>query len=131
VGLSVTAHPMQLSADIEMFRRALSNLLVNAVRHTPQGGHIWIEVKDQGTTMSIIVANSGSVIPADQLERIFDRFYRIDPSRQVSDATMGHSGLGLAIVRTVMDLHQGDVHAESDMQSTRFILKFPHHQDGL
>ena len=131
VALSVTARPGQLSADIEMFRRALSNLLVNAVRHTPQGGRIWIEVKDQASAISITVANSGSVIPADQLERIFDRFYRIDPSRHVSDAALGHSGLGLAIVRTVMDLHRGHVHAESDAQSTRFVLTFPYSQDHV
>jgi len=166
VALKVSAHRMALSADVELFRRALSNLLVNAIRHTPQGGHIVIDVqrkafaalpldlsiaphalklRDCEHVIVITVANTGSFIPQDQLERIFDRFYRIDPSRQVSDAALGHSGLGLAIVRTVMDLHGGGVYAQSDVgsgaeshapsdaksdyktetQNTRFVLVFP------
>jgi len=73
----------------------------------------------------VIVANQGTPIPPELLERIFDRFYRVDPSRKREANSAGSSGLGLAIVRTIMELHGGRVHAESDAESTRFILTFP------
>jgi two-component system heavy metal sensor histidine kinase CusS len=81
-------------------------------------------------TVRITVSNQGQPIPAGHLERIFDRFYRVDPSRSalpssgLSQGSTGSTGLGLAIVHTIMDLHGGSVHAESDARSTRFVLTF-------
>jgi two-component system heavy metal sensor histidine kinase CusS len=117
-----------LKADLELFRRALGNLLANALRYTPRGGLIMVDARQDGDTLRIVVANEGIPIDPIHLERIFDRFYRGDPSRSsAGDATGAgaSAGLGLAIVRTVMELHGGTVSAASDETGTRFILVFP------
>ncbi|MFM0740435.1 heavy metal sensor histidine kinase [Paraburkholderia xenovorans] len=119
-----------LTADLELFRRAVSNLLANAIRYTSRGGEISLDAGASGDEVRVTVSNEGQPIAAEHLERIFDRFYRIDPSRSalpsagLSQGSTGSTGLGLAIVRTIMDLHGGAVRAESDAQSTRFILTF-------
>jgi two-component system heavy metal sensor histidine kinase CusS len=120
----------RLTADLELFRRALGNLLANAIRYTPPGGEIALDVSESPEAVRVSVANQGTPIAAEHLERIFDRFYRVDPSRtslpaaDASQASTGSTGLGLAIVRTIMELHGGTVHAESDARSTRFVLTF-------
>lgn len=122
----------QLTADLELFRRAVSNLLANAIRYTPRGGEIVLDAHATSKDVRITVSNEGPPIAPEHLERIFDRFYRVDPSRSAlpssgsSQGSTGSTGLGLAIVRTIMDLHGGMVHAESDAASTRFILTFRH-----
>jgi two-component system heavy metal sensor histidine kinase CusS len=119
-----------LTADLELFRRAVSNLLANAIRYTPRGGEIVLDASASADAVRVSVENQGQPIAAEHLERIFDRFYRIDPSRSslpssgLSQGSTGSTGLGLAIVRTIMELHGGSVHAESDARSTRFILAF-------
>ncbi|RDK03256.1 heavy metal sensor histidine kinase [Paraburkholderia lacunae] len=129
VSLRVTG-AARLTADLELFRRAVSNLLANAIRYTPQGGEIVLDAAGSGGEVRVTVSNQGQPIAREHLERIFDRFYRIDPSRSslpssgLSQGSTGSTGLGLAIVRTIMELHGGSVHAESDARSTRFILTF-------
>lgn len=123
-----------LTADLELFRRAVSNLLANAIRYTPRDGEIALQAVESGDDVRVTVANQGQPIAAEHLERIFDRFYRVDPSRSalpsagLSTGSTGSTGLGLAIVRTIMELHGGSVSAESDAQGTRFILTFPQRQ---
>lgn len=124
VRLRISGHA-HLRADPELFRRAVNNLLANALRYTPRGGEITLAADESLDAVRVTVANQGAPIPAEFLERVFDRFYRVDPSRKLETATGGSTGLGLAIVRTVMDLHGGRAHAESDATSTRFILTFP------
>ncbi|SDR30220.1 two-component system, OmpR family, heavy metal sensor histidine kinase CusS [Paraburkholderia fungorum] len=119
-----------LTADLELFRRAVSNLLANAIRYTPPGGAIGLDVEPSPDAVRVTVSNEGQPIAEADLERIFDRFYRVDPSRSalpsagLSQGSAGSTGLGLAIVRTIMELHGGSVHAESDARSTRFVLTF-------
>jgi two-component system heavy metal sensor histidine kinase CusS len=119
-----------LRADLELFRRAVSNLLANAIRYTPPGGEIVLDANASFDAVRVTVSNEGQPIAADNLERIFDRFYRVDPSRStlpssaLSQGSIGSTGLGLAIVRSIMELHGGSVHAESDARSTRFVLTF-------
>jgi two-component system heavy metal sensor histidine kinase CusS len=113
-----------LRADVELFRRAVSNLLANAVRHTPREGAIRLAAHADSAGVRVTVENEGEPIDPLLLERIFDRFYRGDPSRAGGPAS-GSSGLGLAIVRSIMELHGGRVHAESDARNTRFVLSFP------
>jgi two-component system heavy metal sensor histidine kinase CusS len=105
-----------------LLRRALANLLANAVRHAdPHSVIALTSVHDQeGVTLT--VENRGEPIPAEQLERIFDRFYRIDASRRDSAEA---SGLGLSIVRSIMTLHRGRCAAECAAGFTRFSLFFP------
>ncbi|HEY0207969.1 heavy metal sensor histidine kinase [Acerihabitans sp.] len=109
-------------ADPELLRRALANLLANAVHYADTGTAIVLraEQRPEGTTIS--VENAGPDIAPHHLERLFDRFYRADASR-AGDA--GASGLGLSIVRSIMVLHQGRWHAQSGKRRTRFSLFFP------
>jgi two-component system heavy metal sensor histidine kinase CusS len=109
-------------ADAGLFSRAVANLLANALRYAEPGSTVRIlgEHAPQGTC--VIVENSGEPIPAADLPRLFDRFWRADSSRQASSAG---SGLGLSIVSSIMRLHQGRCVAESHAGVTRFSLFFP------
>ena len=97
-------------ADPDMLSRVFDNLCSNALRYTPAGGNVTIEAGQKGTMLIISVIDSGQGIPTGALPRIFDRFYRADPARQV---TTGGSGLGLAIVRAIIEAHGGQVWAEN------------------
>jgi two-component system heavy metal sensor histidine kinase CusS len=96
----------QVSGDKLMLRRALANLLSNAIRHTPAGGTIRVGIQSGGEGTRLSVENSGEPIPPDQMSRIFDRFYRADPSRHRSDEG---AGLGLAITRSIVCAHGGEI----------------------
>ncbi|MBW5803287.1 heavy metal sensor histidine kinase [Burkholderia sp. COPS] len=113
----------QLTADLELFRRAVSNLLANALRYTPAGGVIAMSVDETADAVHVVVANPGEPIDPALLPRIFERFVRGDPARS-GGVPGGTAGLGLAIVRSVMELHGGTVRVESDAAGTRFILTF-------
>ena len=124
VRIRVTGHA-RLKADLELFRRAVSNLLANAVRFTPRDAGIMLSVAERNGAVRVEVMNEGVPLDASLLERVFDRFYRADPSRTNGASASGSTGLGLAIVRTIMELHGGKVHAEREPQGTRFVLTFP------
>ncbi|KVH69835.1 histidine kinase [Burkholderia ubonensis] len=113
----------QLTADVELFRRAVGNLLANALRYTPAGGVITLSVDEAADAVRVVVANPGEPIDSALLPRIFDRFVRGDPARS-GGAPGGTAGLGLAIVRSVMELHGGTAQVESDARGTRFVLTF-------
>ncbi|MCY1421878.1 Sensor protein CzcS [compost metagenome] len=111
-----------LQADQGLLRRALANLLANALRHAAPGSPVSIASQLRDGRLEVGVHNLGEPIVAEHLPRLFERFYRCDPSR----AQPGDSGgLGLAIVRSIMQLHGGSVRVESGEQGTRFILVFP------
>lgn len=124
VKLQVGGHA-HLRADVELFRRAIGNLLANAIRYTPRGSGISLSATTGAQVVMVTVANAGTPIDRALLERIFDRFYCVDPARSSSQRATGSAGLGLAIVRNIMHLHRGSVRAESDAAGTRFILSFP------
>lgn len=111
-----------------MIRRALSNLLSNAIDHTPRGGSVDVRIDriDDGA-LRIAVENPGEAIPAEHLPRLFDRFFRVDPSRRRS--TDG-AGLGLAIVKSIVVAHRGEVRARSAAGRTTFEMLFPHSASG-
>ena len=120
-----------LHAEPQLLRRALANLVANALRYGAADSPVQIEctlhyqgqgqVQD-GDAMEISVSNQGPPIAQEHLPRLFDRFYRCDPSR----AQPGDSGgLGLPIVRSILQLHGGAVRVHSDAQGTRFVLGFP------
>ena len=112
-----------VSGDRLMLRRAISNLLSNAIRHTPQGGRIDVLVSDANPPwVTLAVENSGETIAPEHLPRLFDRFYRVDLSRQHS--TEG-AGLGLAITRSIARAHGGDASVRSSCWVTVFELTIP------
>ena len=117
----------QLRADATLLRRAINNLLDNALRHTPAGARIDVAIELMPQGIAITVGNPGAGIPAPALPLLFERFYRGDPSRAQSGAQSSQStGLGLAIVKTIMDLHGGSVQASSPPGGrTEFRLVFP------
>ncbi len=114
------------SAEVEgdrlLLQRALGNLLSNAVRHTPAGGTVRVVLAREEGGVTISVENPGEPIPAADLSKIFDRFYRVDPSRQRRGEG---AGLGLAIVRSIVGVHGGTVEAASDAGVTRFRVSIP------
>jgi two-component system heavy metal sensor histidine kinase CusS len=121
----------ELTADVELLRRAVSNLLANAIRHTPRGGVIALKAQALPAALQITVANDGVPVAPEHLKRIFERFYRVDPSRTTSAPTdglqvsTGSAGLGLAIVQTIMELHGGSAEAFAETGGMRFVLTYP------
>ena len=109
-------------ADPTLLERAVSNLVSNAIRHAIRGGTLRISTADAGHFVWVAVENPGSPIPADQLDRIFDRYFRGDTARTEGS---GSAGLGLAIVRAIMRAHGGKVDVASSEGGTRFTLTFP------
>jgi two-component system heavy metal sensor histidine kinase CusS len=112
-----TAHT---TGDRGMLRRALSNLLDNALRFTPPGGEVRVRI-DDGVRLSI--ENTGDGIPAELLPRLFDRFYRADPARR--EGSSEHAGLGLAITQSIVRAHGGRIYCESEAGLTRFVIELP------
>jgi two-component system heavy metal sensor histidine kinase CusS len=111
----------EVYADPVLFGRAVSNLVDNAVHFTPDGGRITISLTTDRDKAEITVRDTGCGIAAEHLPRIFDRFYRADASRS-SEGT----GLGLALVKSIADLHGGSVSVESEVgRGTLVILRFP------
>lgn len=118
----------QLMADPLLLRRALSNLLANALRYTPRGGTIRLLGTVTPDAVIIAVSDTGSGIDARHLPHLFDRFYRADAARSSTDST----GLGLAVVRSIAELHGGTVDvASSPGKGSTFTLRFPHKPPSL
>ncbi|KVL40317.1 heavy metal sensor histidine kinase [Burkholderia sp. MSMB1835] len=114
-------------ADATLFRRAVSNLASNALEHAEATSTIELAVSVQGGYAVVEVTNRGAAIPPEQVERIFERFYRIDSSRH---GAARNAGLGLAIVKSIMELHRGKVEVASRDGHTTFALYFPRGTDG-
>jgi two-component system, OmpR family, heavy metal sensor histidine kinase CusS len=112
----------QVHADATMFRRAVSNLVSNALDHADTESEVELRAYRCGDSVAVAVTNNGRPIPPEHLGRIFDRFYRINAARQGSAKNMG---LGLAIVKSIMELHRGRVDVESRAGATTFTLYFP------
>jgi signal transduction histidine kinase len=115
---------MTISGDVERLDQVLSNLLGNALRHTPAGGRILLRAGAIPTGVEIIVSDTGEGIPPEDLPYVFDRFWRADRSRKRGRGT--GSGLGLAISKQFVQAHGGDITVESEPgQGTSFTIQLP------
>jgi two-component system, OmpR family, heavy metal sensor histidine kinase CusS len=111
----------QISADPALFERAVGNLVDNALRFTPENGSIQIALSEHAKDFEVAVSDNGSGIAPEHLPRVFDRFYRAESSRGSDGA-----GLGLALVKSIVDLHGGTARIQSEMgRGTIVSLTFP------
>ncbi len=101
---------LQITADRTLFQRAIGNLITNALNHTPSSGQLEIRGEENATSTVVRVSDTGVGIPPDQLPHVFDRLFRGDSPGTIS--TAGH-GLGLSIVKTIVELHGGQVSIHS------------------
>lgn len=122
VNLCCNDEGVHVDADRLMIRQALSNLVSNAVKHADEGSDVRVALGYKSDQVQIAVTNTGSPIEETDRSRLFDRFYRADPSRQHKG---DGAGLGLAIVKSIVDAHGGSVRAESSNGLTRFTLLLP------
>ena len=123
-GIEVSAQGSgSLEGDRQMLRRALSNLLDNALRFTPAGGQVSVRLEEGPGVLTLEVENTGEGIDPAKLSRLFDRFYRADPARR--EGSTVHAGLGLAITRSIVLAHGGRIRCESGQGRTRFVLDLP------
>ena len=107
----VTAGATTVAGDPAKLQDALRNLLENAANHSPQGGRILIRARREGQRVLITVEDEGPGLPISDLQRVFERFYRVDKSRTREGKDPGGTGLGLSIVRHLVELHGGRVSA--------------------
>lgn len=117
--------------DKSMLRRAVSNIVSNAVRYAEEGSTISVEISESGGSVSTAISNRGTTIPAELQARVFDRFYRVDTARR--EGTTMNAGLGMAITRSIVEAHKGPIACESAEGHTTFTMTLPKlmSRDGL
>ncbi|MGW8265930.1 MAG: ATP-binding protein [Longimicrobiales bacterium] len=114
--------------DERGLEQVLRNLLENAIRYTPEGGEVFLEIVEDEGTVQVVVRDTGTGIPTAALSRIFERFYRVDPARSRAE---GGTGLGLAIVRHLVHAMGGEVWAESELgHGTKIFFTLPGAEEG-
>lgn len=112
----------RIHVDLDRMVQVLGNLISNALRHTPAGGHIWLSAERQAQQLFLRVQDTGAGIEPEDLPHIFERFYSGDKSR----SARGESGLGLAIARSIVEAHNGRISAVSPPgQGTTFTIVLP------
>jgi two-component system heavy metal sensor histidine kinase CusS len=109
--------------DVLMLHRAISNLLSNALRYTSEGKMISVEILQKEMSVLVVVENQGEPIAPEHLEKLFDRFYRVDPARR--EGSPSNAGLGLSITRSIIEAHDGKIWCTSCDGKTAFHLEFP------
>jgi two-component system heavy metal sensor histidine kinase CusS len=115
-------HDIHVHADPVLLRRAVNNLVSNAIAHTPPGGVVGLGASRDGEWVTVSVRNSGDGIAPEHVGRVFERYYRADAARGAGSSV----GLGLSIVRAIMRLHGGTAEVESRPgEHTVFSLRFP------
>ena len=114
-----------VNADIGMIERVLENLIENAIQNTPQGGSVTLVLDRQAEEIAVRISDTGFGIAKEELDHIFDRFYQLDKSRK---SDLGHSGLGLAITKKILELHSRSIQVVSALNSgATFSFRLPVH----
>ena len=121
INVSCEPTPLSITADPEKLGRLFSNLVANALKYGHGASYIHLTAK-LGEKVVITVADDGEKIPAESVKHLFERFYRVESSR---NKATGGTGLGLAIVQSIVELHHGSVTARSDDQETAFVVTLP------
>lgn len=127
ITFSLEGNCSHIQGDKMMLGRAISNILSNAIRYTPENEKITISLSQvTEKRIKIIISNPGHKIDGQHLPHLFDRFYRVDESRHREDnENSSGAGIGLAIVKSIIETHKGSIYVESDEQSTRFVINLP------
>ncbi|MFB5761873.1 sensor histidine kinase [Paenibacillus medicaginis] len=113
---------IRLLIDADRMKQILVNLLTNALHHTPAGGTVSVRERREKGAVCLVISDTGSGISTEDLPYIFERFYRGDKSR---NRQTGGSGMGLAIVKKLVEAHGGEVWAQSDNSGARFYIRLP------
>ncbi len=130
VTLNLETAPVILKANLDpiRFSQALTNILDNALRYTPEAGRVVISTKQIENEIEIAIADNGEGVAPEEAERLFDRFYRADESRTRDD---GGSGLGLAITKSIIEMHKGRIWAESEKgNGMKMVIRLPMARNG-
>jgi signal transduction histidine kinase len=113
---------LNIEGNGELLARAIGNLMSNAIKYGSEGKIIEVETGRMDKKAYVAVINYGKVIPPENLDKIFDKFYRVESSRSLKT---GGTGLGLAIAKNIVNLHGGEIWASSDESGTRFQIELP------
>lgn len=127
--VEVPPEPVYVDGDPVRLTQIFSNLLINACKYTPRGGQIWLTVEPQDSQVVVQVRDTGAGIPADMLGRIFEMFTQVHPGLEGSQQGLG---IGLSLVRRLVELHGGSVEAHSDGpgKGSRFTVRLPMLRDA-
>ena len=123
VDVEVEPRGLAVHADEQRLRQVLENLLLNAIRHSPEDGDVVLRAAQHDGRARLEVVDQGPGIPPGESERVFERFYRSDRARSADE---GGSGLGLAIARWIVELHDGSIRIDPDTQlGCRIVVELP------
>ncbi len=116
--------PLRIYGDVQQLQQLMGNLISNAIKFTPEGGAVSLTIQRVGCMARIEITDTGIGISPEQHERIFDRFYQVDPSR-TQDGTSGF-GLGLSVSRWIAESHDGSITVRSQLgHGSTFIVSLP------
>lgn len=113
---------LKMTGDPQKLSRVFNNLISNAFKYGTGAKHIWLTAEKQGEEVEVRVTNDGEMIPHESLNKLFERFYRVEQSRSKET---GGTGLGLAIAQSIVNMHEGHIRVESNVEKTSFIVNLP------
>lgn len=119
---------VEVLGDKDKIRQVITNFLTNAIRHTKHEGHIYIVLKAQQNKVLIEIENEGEGIKEEEIEKVWDKFYKLDKSRKRS---LGGTGLGLAIVKNILKLHNSDFGAKNTNRGVKFFFTLDINEDEI
>jgi len=120
---------VQLRGNKDLIIRLLWNLIDNAIKYSHIRGTVKIDLKGNESEVLLVISDNGIGIPEADIDKIFDRFYRVDKSRS---RNLGGSGLGLSICKWIMHLHKGEIIVDSELgKGSTFTIRFPYHKSSI
>lgn len=115
-----------IEGDPELLARVFENLIGNAIKYGAEGKQLRVYLVTEENFVTVRVVNYGKLIPAEELPHVFDRFYRVEQSR---NAKTGGTGLGLTIAKNIVEMHRGEITVTSDWSGTAFVVRLPRNLD--